>query len=248
MPLEVGLFLQASSDYIDIGDQVEVTRRSDAREVNGRRSIQLNPGEKGTVSTVPNDQWVEVRMASGKEFEIDLDDLRKVGLVLALETHDESQENPTNAGAFAVDTPDVIQGYETEADQTKDNPTDVTASRDNLPPFVRPDFDNLDGESDHHDPDHDGELEVYSDDEIPADDRLRSVTNKNSSLEWLMESDEPTHKEGAFDGFDPMVLDRIYKNSAKNYTMSEQAQLVDEDGVSDSIDHLNLANSFYEMD
>jgi hypothetical protein len=248
--IEAGTFLGANENYIEMGDRVEVTRHSDARDLYGRKGLQLNPGDTGVVLTVPNNQWAEVKLASGGEYEIDLDDLKKIGFSsLALDTHDESQDNPSGAGAFAQSTPDVPDdGVETEAGQTKDNPTSFTAAT-NLPPFVRPDFE-VEGEEAPHDPDYDPTRIVPSDG-IPNDDRLRNFTSvedsaSSGSLDYLLHEDSSA-RQSSFDGFDPATVNKIYKNSAKNYTMTEQSQLIDEEGFSDRVSDLRLENSFYEI-
>jgi hypothetical protein len=89
---------------------------------------------------------------------------------------------------------------------------------------------------------------------VQQSDQNRTGATHNPELEWLFEKDAGNSNDG-FDGVDPHLAQltgqdgprKITKSSAKLYTPMEQFALVEEDGRSELVDHLNLTNSFYEM-
>lgn len=89
-----------------------------------------------------------------------------------------------------------------------------------------------------------------------SDQNQTTAQYHHAALDWLNEEPESSGFSGG--GLvDPILAAKlsgvdsgqrkITKSSAKIYTPMEQFALVEEDGRSELVDHLNLANSFYEM-
>lgn len=267
----------SNGTYYDIGDPVCVTEHSTVNIVSSKSYSDVFPGDTGVITSVyPEAKYAEVRMdhLGDHDLAIPLDLLEKTGFInrSEVETNDDSSHNPTDAGTFTLDVPDVIEGYESEADQALDSPTTVASYSSSN--------DEEDSYHLHHDPDNDGKLEIYSDPDKPSPhDRLRTLTHWHSAdvmgddeednastdtengvadnnggssdmgqvvnahhqaLAWLR--DDSSYDEG----FDPETVRKISKNSAKNYSLREQFDLIQEAGMAEEVDYLNLKDSFYE--
>lgn len=254
-----------------VGDAVRVTEARELSPVVGNAAVLAIPGDLGTITALHRD-YAEVHFNhfsnTDPSVKTDFDIIERSSLVsmAEVETNDDSSVNPTDAGAFTVDVPDVIQGYESEAQQALDNPT--TASFDfysnEQPPEQRIEIysEDPDGPREdeklhtladlrHGDVTSDDEQDNPSlDEQTPPTDSTTGPTDQGqitASLGWLVEGDGPLTTTGSFEGFDPATVAKITKQSAKNYSLSEQHALIEEAGMAEEVDLLNLKDSFYEI-
>lgn len=158
------------SDGYSVGDVVGVIQHGTAYDAGTDKSVSLVPGDLGTITSMPNYDYAEVRLHDdphGGDVKIPFDFLERRGtLYLGMETNDDSQDNVMDAGAFSDVLPTLMEGMETEESLTKNSPT---AS---VKPQERATDNGID---------HDSQIEIFSDednDDKPSpNDQLRTLTS-----------------------------------------------------------------------